>query len=105
MRPARTQVAVAPRHRHPVKVDQISDNEVAQLVRSMISLSGGTARIMEFCYWTSEPGMLEIVRALAVLPEITREKLRAFLDSSPPAAQVVAASDAEGLKFSFRRSA
>jgi hypothetical protein len=102
MRPTRTQAVAAPRYRHPVQVDQISDDEVAQLVRSMIALSGGTARIIEFCYWTSEPGMLELVRTLAVLPDDARDQLRAFFDAAPPAAKLSVAEEDGQLTLSFQ---
>jgi hypothetical protein len=36
------------------------------------------ARLMEFYYWTQEPGLLEIIRAIAGMPESGREALESF---------------------------
>jgi hypothetical protein len=36
------------------------------------------ARLMELYYWTQEPGLLEITRAVAAMPEAGREALESF---------------------------
>jgi hypothetical protein len=37
------------------------------------------ARVMEFYYWSQEPGLLEIIRAIAAMPPATREALESFI--------------------------
>lgn len=37
------------------------------------------ARVMEFYYWSQEPGLLEIIRAIAAMPPATREALESFV--------------------------
>src|SRR5262249_61615510 len=36
------------------------------------------ARLMELYYWIQEPGLLEIIRAIAGMPEAGREELGSF---------------------------
>ena len=36
------------------------------------------ARLMELYYWTQEPALLEIIRAIAGMPESGREALESF---------------------------
>ena len=35
-------------------------------------------RLMELYYWTQEPGLLEIIRAIAAMPDSGREALESF---------------------------
>jgi hypothetical protein len=37
------------------------------------------ARLMELYYWTQEPGLLEITRAIAGMPDSVREALESFI--------------------------
>jgi hypothetical protein len=36
------------------------------------------ARVMELYYWSREPGLLEVIRAIAAMPEDGREALESF---------------------------
>jgi len=47
-------------------------------------------RFFEMYYWSREPGMLEIMRAILAMPEGARAALEAFLTMSQEPAQIVA---------------
>jgi hypothetical protein len=48
------------------------------------------ARVMELYYWSQEPGLVEIMRAIAAMPEATREALESFIAISGDPESVVA---------------
>ena len=54
------------------------------------------ARMMELYYWSQEPGLLEIMRAIACMPEATREALESFIAISGNPESVVASWGATG---------
>src|ERR1700730_3763159 len=54
------------------------------------------ARVVELYYWSREPGMLEIIRALIEMPERTRASIEAFLTMSHDPAAVTAVWDSAG---------
>jgi len=54
------------------------------------------ARVMELYYWSEEPGLLEIIRAIAAMPEATREALESFISISGDPDSVVASWGATG---------
>jgi hypothetical protein len=49
-----------------------------QDVMSQIVAKCDPARLMELYYWCQEPGLLEITRAIAAMPESAREALESF---------------------------
>jgi hypothetical protein len=49
------------------------------------------ACVIEMAYLSQEPGLLEIIRAIACLPVTTRAALAAFLSAAPDAGRVCAA--------------
>jgi hypothetical protein len=48
------------------------------------------ARVIEMAYLSQEPGLMEIIRAIACLPVATRAALQAFLSAVPDPGQVSA---------------
>jgi hypothetical protein len=50
-----------------------------------------SARVIEMAYLSQEPGLMEIIRAIACLPVATRAALQAFLSAVPDPGQVSAA--------------
>ena len=54
------------------------------------------ARVMELYYWSEEPGLLEIFRAIAAMPEATREALESFIAISGDPDTVVASWGSTG---------
>jgi hypothetical protein len=49
-----------------------------QEVMSQIAAKCDRARLMELYYWCQEPGLLEITRAIAAMPESARDALESF---------------------------
>lgn len=50
-----------------------------RLVRILLAECGTASRVLELYYWSREPGMLDIIRRLAAMPERTRSALEAFV--------------------------
>lgn len=60
-----------------------------------------TARAIEMAYWSEEPGVLEIIRAVACLRPETRTKLLAFLLKAPDVRRISATSNQGELVLSL----
>jgi hypothetical protein len=54
------------------------------------------ARLMELYYWTQEPGLLAIIRAVAAMPESGREALESFFRLGGDPQSVVATWETDG---------
>jgi hypothetical protein len=50
-----------------------------RLIRTLVAGCGGTAEVLEFYYWSREPGMIEMMRGIVAMPEETRAALEAFI--------------------------
>jgi hypothetical protein len=59
------------------------------------------ARAIEMAYWSEEPGLLEVIRAVACLRPETRAVLLAFLSKAPDARRISAASNQGDLVLSM----
>lgn len=59
------------------------------------------ARAIEMAYWSEEPGLLEIIRAVACLRPETRVALLAFLSKASDARRISAASSQGDLVLSL----
>ena len=57
---------------------------------------GSPARALEICYWSREPGLIEIIRAIVSMPEKTRAAIEAFIVLSGDCATVTAGLDHQG---------
>ena len=66
---------------------------------------GVPARAIEMLYWSEEPGLLEIIRAIACLPVATRAALQAFLSSAPDAGAILASRNEGNLVLYSLRTA
>jgi hypothetical protein len=53
-------------------------------------------RLMEMYYWSREPGLLEIMRAIAIMPESARTSLEVFLAMSHEPTAIAAHWDGSG---------
>ena len=67
----------------------------AKLLRSILA-ECGDARLLELYYFSREPDMLDIMRAIAALPEDARAALEAFLAVSHEPAAITAKWDGAG---------
>ena len=56
--------------------------ELADIVRDLVLQDGDPARVIEMHYWSQEPGVLECIRAIAIMPIEARSALQAFLTAS-----------------------
>jgi len=68
----------------------------ARIIRSMLAECGDSSRLLELFYFSREPDVLEIIRAVAALPEEARAALEAFLAVSHEPAAVTAKWDGAG---------
>lgn len=66
-------------------------------LRTLIAACGSPAAALEACYWSREPGLIEIIRAVAAMPEETRGAIEAFVVMARDAASVTATLDARGM--------
>ena len=64
-------------------------------------MSGPAARAIEMAYWSEEPGLLEIIRAIAARRPETRTALLAFLSKASDARLISAASSQDSLVLSL----
>lgn len=64
----------------------------------------GPARMFELCYWASEPGFFEMMRAIYAVPEGSREALQSFLAAPPRPGDFVTIADAQGRLTLDRRA-
>jgi hypothetical protein len=53
-------------------------------------------RLMELYYWTQEPGLLEIIRAIAAMPDSGREALESFFRLGGDPQTIVANWETDG---------
>ena len=69
---------------------------VDALIRAVVAGCGSPARALEICYWSREPGLIEIIRAIVSMPEKTRAAIEAFIVLSGDCATVTAGLDHHG---------
>jgi hypothetical protein len=69
--------------------------DAADLVKAIVE-QVGPARIIEFCYWSREPGVLGIMRAVAMMSEEARASLEVFLAMSHEPVAIAASWDGSG---------
>ena len=76
-----------------------SEEPAAELV--LAPGSSEPARAIEMAYWSEEPGLLELIRAIACLRPETRTALLAFLSQASDARLISAASSQGSLVLSL----
>lgn len=54
-------------------------SKVRAVLRELVEVCPHPARLLELCYWSAEPELLETLHGYIGLPEQPREALRAFL--------------------------
>src|SRR5215510_15014543 len=75
---------------------QLRQPRSAELLRSVLAECGDSARLLELYYFSREHDVLEIMRAIAALPEDARAALEAFLAVSHEPAAITAKWDGAG---------
>lgn len=67
------------------------------LIRVLAAGCRKPADALEIYYWSKEPGLLEIIRAIATMPEEARSKIEAFAALAHDQATVTARLDSRGV--------
>jgi hypothetical protein len=78
------------------KQSQWRDPRSRKILESILEDCPDGSWLLEYYYWTREPGMLEIIRAIAALPEEARSALEAFFAMSHESGAVAARWDPAG---------
>jgi hypothetical protein len=60
------------------------NNEVREVIKTILDDGADTSRLLELYYWTREPGIIELIRAYLDLPERTQRCLSTFLLNGRP---------------------
>ena len=72
-------------------------SESERLLRTLASGRGGLAGLLEAHYWSKEPGLIEIMRGVAMMTEDTRAALEAFIALARDTKSVTARLDQRGV--------
>jgi hypothetical protein len=81
---------------HKSEQSQWREQRCRTILDSILADSLDSSLLLEFFYWTREPGMRDIIRGIAALPEEARSALEAFFAMSHEPGAVVAKWDAAG---------
>jgi hypothetical protein len=71
--------------------------ESERLLRILVTECGSLAGVLEAHYWSKEPGLIEIMRGIALMPEDTRAALEAFIALARETKSVTARLDQRGV--------
>jgi hypothetical protein len=87
-----------PTKRHQKRSDTTRgrDPRSRKTIQAVLADCQDTSRLFELYYFSQEPAMLDIMRAIAALPEEARAALEAFFTMSHESAAIVAHWDATG---------
>ena len=55
------------------------DTSAARLIRTLAAACDSPDEALEVLYWSREPGLVEIIRGIAAMPEDTRAAIEAFI--------------------------
>jgi hypothetical protein len=67
-----------------------------RLIRALVAGCGSPAEVLELYYWSKEPGLIEVIRGIAAMPEDTRAAIEAFVALARDANSVTAILDPRG---------
>jgi hypothetical protein len=56
-----------------------NDPATEHLIRTLVAGCGSPAQALELYYWSREPGLIEVIRGIATMPEETRAAIEAFI--------------------------
>lgn len=79
-----------------VRVKPGAETRSERLIRTLIAGRVRPSDVIELCYWSREPGMVELIRAIATMPEETRAALEAFIALVGNAKSIEARLDPQG---------
>jgi hypothetical protein len=84
-----------PRRRRGVK--RTADEANKRLIRVLLAGCDSPAKALELHYWSKEPGLLEIMRGIVMMPEAARAAIEAFVILARDTRSVTARLDQRGL--------
>ena len=73
------------------------DASTERLIRTLAAACDLPAEALEVLYWSREPGLVDIIRGIAAMPEDTRAALEAFIALARDAKSVVGSLDQRGV--------
>jgi hypothetical protein len=88
-------VMSTPRRRRRAKRTTSEANK--RLIRVLLAECGSPAKALELQYWSKEPGLLEIMRGIVMMPEAARAAIEAFVILARDTRSVTARLDQRGL--------
>src|SRR5262245_37710419 len=88
-------VMSTPRRRRGVK--RATGDANKRLIRVLLAECGNPAKALELHYWSKEPGLLEIMRGIVMMPEAARATIEAFVILARDTRSVTARLDQRGL--------
>jgi hypothetical protein len=84
-----------PRRRRKLKRATGKSNR--RLIRVLLAGCDNPAKALELHYWSKEPGLLEIMRGIVMMPEGARAAIEAFVALARDTRSVTASLDRRGL--------
>jgi hypothetical protein len=85
------------RSKRPSRKTKAYGRARGRLLRTLAACDGSPADMLELYYWSKEPGFLQLVRAIAAMPERTRATLETFIALARDTKSVTADLDANGV--------
>lgn len=80
----------------PIGSDQDEPQDLSETVRALIAQVNDPAKVLELYYWSLEPGLLECIRAIVLMPIEARAALMAFLSVTSAGQTITATFDTAG---------
>jgi hypothetical protein len=82
--------------RLPATRQPSSQSRSKDILAALVAQDRDPTLMIEMYYWSREPGMLDIIRAIAAMPEESRASVEAFLTMSHEPASIAADWDGAG---------
>jgi hypothetical protein len=79
------------------RVKRTADEANKRLIRVLLAGCDDPAKALELHYWSKEPGLLDIVRGIVMMPEAARAAIEAFVVLARNTRSVTASLDQRGL--------
>lgn len=73
------------------------DASAGRLIRTLAAACDSPAEALEVLYWSREPGLVDIIRGIAAMPEDTRAAIEAFVGLARNAKTVSGSLDRRGV--------
>jgi len=73
------------------------DPATERLIRTLVEGCGSPAEALELYYWSREPGLIEVIRGIATMPENTRAAIEAFVALARDTRSITAELDSRGV--------